>query len=578
MASGATLYFIATDGSGEADIWRSDGTAAGTAPVGVAAIGPPLLFNPLAADGRGGVYYHSDTPARSSLWHTDGTAAGTRLLVAGSTDGSYPTTSLPVVLGAFAVFTTGDLNDGGGLWRTDGTPDGTVFVTAVRSEMDYWYPSAFTAIGDVALFFVSGTGDETELWRTDGTAAGTAPLAVTGGLEGTPAVTDDGRMVFNGRSYSGYRLWQSDGTEQGTFVLEYGQRANPAQLASAADRVFAIRDGGARATFGEIGCSQLLETMGSFSAFTSLAAAGDRLLFSEVLRSGAQRLWGSDGTAGGTVEVAALPPPSVAPQMVTAPRFVRAGSRVYFATRQGDSGRELWALPVAALPELDQRPCEAPPTPTPPPDRTPAPFTCPSGTRCTVLELEPVEGRAGERITVTAVLHARDLPIAGVQNDIAFPPGIAIRTDDDGDPDCVVEPSIEKPASAFAFQPPSCTPGVDCTAMRALVLSLTDVAPIYDGAVLYRCTALLSRDLEPGDHTLVLSNLGASDPDGLAVGLDGIDGVVTVEDQSGTRDIDANAGSGNGCQTAGSSTGSAAWLLAPAIGLLLRRRRNRRHR
>ena len=567
IVSGSTLYFVATDGSGH-DLWTSDGTAAGTRRVGIDATSPPSLFESMAADGRGGVYFFSDQPVRASIWHSDGTATGTRLLVAGDSAGSYPITTLPLQIGAVAVFTAGDITTGGGIWRTDGTPAGTGLVTGGPQS----HPLGFVSLGDQALFFAHGRGSDLELWRTDGTTGGTAFLANVGETAGAPVVSGDGRVLFNAGSHHAYRLWQSDGTVAGTFAIDGGQRSTPVQVAAVGGRIFVLRGRANRTVFAEVGCAALLETVGAFSSLASLTSVGDRLLFSELARAGDQRLWGSDGTAAGTRAVAELPPPSRDPQTNEATTFVRAGQRVYFAARLGDAGRELWALPASALPSLDPRPCEPPPTPTPVPGRpTPGPFDCPAGPTCTVLELEPVEGRAGERATITAVLHASDLPIAGVQNDIAFPPGIALLMNEDGDPDCVVEPSIDKAGTAFSFQPPSCTPGVDCSAMRALVLSFSDVAPIYDGAVLYRCTALLSRDLEPGDHGLTLSNLGASDPDGLAVQLDGIDGVVSVEDQSGTRPIDATAGDTGGCQTA-PATGSAMWLLVPAIALLLRRR------
>jgi hypothetical protein len=56
-----------------------------------------------------------------------------------------------------------------------------------------------------------------------------------------------------------------------------------------------------------------------------------------------------------------------------------------------------------------------------------------------------------------------------------------------GLPDCAVNPDIHKNATSFAFEPPSCTPGLTCTGVRAIVISFTDSNPIEPGSVLYTC-------------------------------------------------------------------------------------------
>ena len=84
--------------------------------------------------------------------------------------------------------------------------------------------------------------------------------------------------------------------------------------------------------------------------------------------------------------------------------------------------------------------------------------------------------------------------------------------------------------------------------------------------MLYRCELLLAHDLEPGDYTLALSELGAADPNGEPVAFEGSTG-LTVLDHSGTRPIGEASAGANGCQTAAPGAGAAAvaWL---AIGLL----------
>jgi hypothetical protein len=93
--------------------------------------------------------------------------------------------------------------------------------------------------------------------------------------------------------------------------------------------------------------------------------------------------------------------------------------------------------------------------------------------------------------------------VAGVQNDITFDPLTPIPATPDGRPDCTVDPGIDKDATSFTFLPMGCTPGADCTAVRAFVLSATDSDPIADGVTLYACQVAIAADAPPGSYPLV---------------------------------------------------------------------------
>ncbi|NPC84299.1 HYR domain-containing protein, partial [Pyxidicoccus fallax] len=81
-AAGDTLLFVADDGTHGYQPWRSDGTAEGTGmlknlrPDGGPAAGSPGDFFPLGTDGTF-VFAASDGLSGQELWRTDGTAAGT---------------------------------------------------------------------------------------------------------------------------------------------------------------------------------------------------------------------------------------------------------------------------------------------------------------------------------------------------------------------------------------------------------------------------------------------------------------------------------------------------------------------
>lgn len=152
------------------------------------------------------------------------------------------------------------------------------------------------------------------------------------------------------------------------------------------------------------------------------------------------------------------------------------------------------------------------------------------------IVLGDVTGAPGDRVTVTATLHTA-VPIAGTQNDIGFGAGAPIAAAPNGRPDCTANPAINKPATSFAFRPNGCTPGRDCTSIRALVLSTDNVDPIADGALLYTCAARIRDATPPGSYPLAVSGEIASDPDGNQVAFSGADGAVVVTVPAGTTPI-----------------------------------------
>ncbi len=138
-----------------------------------------------------------------------------------------------------------------------------------------------------------------------------------------------------------------------------------------------------------------------------------------------------------------------------------------------------------------------------------------------VIELSAATGAAGTQVVVTSTLHTSGQLIAGTQQDIAFDALTPITS-------CAANPAIDKGATGFGFQPSGCTPGVDCVAVRALVLSFSNVDPIPDGSVLFSCTIDISPAAPEGVYPLVNSNLLSATPAGDPVATDGIDGAVIV--------------------------------------------------
>jgi hypothetical protein len=168
--------------------------------------------------------------------------------------------------------------------------------------------------------------------------------------------------------------------------------------------------------------------------------------------------------------------------------------------------------------------------PTPPAGSptTPMATATPTATRAVVnveMAIGAVQTVFGEPVVVPVVLTAGD-NVAGMQNDIGFPADAPIGARANGRPDCTVNPQIGKDGASFGFQPPGCTAGVDCTSIRALILSLDSVDVIPAGSVLYSCVINVAATAPAGALPLICSLAGASDADGTALPVTCADGEI----------------------------------------------------
>ncbi len=108
------------------------------------------------------------------LWKSDGTAAGTTLVKdINPNDSSRPWGLTPV--GSTLFFVADDGTHGYELWRSDGTESGTTLVKNITptDSSDLYAPNALTAVGDTLYFNTQDGVHGRELWKSDGTEAGT---------------------------------------------------------------------------------------------------------------------------------------------------------------------------------------------------------------------------------------------------------------------------------------------------------------------------------------------------------------------------------------------------------------------
>jgi ELWxxDGT repeat protein len=325
VAFGGAVYFTASDDRHGEELWRSDGTGAGTYRVRDICSGR-CSSRPLALTAAGGWLYflaYSGTTGLdevtgfrgTELWRTDGTRAGTELVRRVCSQGCYSGLRPMVAVDGALYFQGSDPEHGNELWRSDGTAAGTGLLLDVRPGPGGSFPDELTAFAGRLLFRANDGAAGEELWQSDGTAPGTELLAdvCPGACSSRPQemghLLDDVVTFAANDGVHGEELWVSDGTAAGTV------RAS--------------------------------DLPGEFLAIDDLVRLGDRLYFAVRGGSGTPRGWKSDGTLAGTEPAPELLPlgPGLLPTQLRV-----AGGNLFFTLRPSfpREGRQLWATDGSA--------------------------------------------------------------------------------------------------------------------------------------------------------------------------------------------------------------------------------------
>src|SRR5262249_29711301 len=113
----------------------------------------------------------------NELWKSDGTAAGT-VLVKDITPGVI-VTSIPELVGSNGMLffvasgpVPGQMFGDSELWKSDGTEAGTTMVKNINPGGGP-FPTNRTAVDGTLFFRANGGATGTEVWKSDGTEAGT---------------------------------------------------------------------------------------------------------------------------------------------------------------------------------------------------------------------------------------------------------------------------------------------------------------------------------------------------------------------------------------------------------------------
>ena len=362
---GDALFFVANDHAHGKELWRTDGTTAGTVMVKDiwkgSAPWPPYPSDLTAV---GGVLYFAATDRRHGreLWKSDGTEAGTAMVkdIWPGSDGSGPD-GLTDSNGTL-FFAADDGIHGLELWRSDGTDAGTFMVKDIWPGPDRSFPNPHgpwytpdPELRDVDGMLYLAVNDGThgwELWRSDGTETGTAMVKdIWPGprprVNPPGAFTDlDGRLYFQAIDHARvlWELWKSDGTEAGTVMLK---PLWPGGLTAVGDTLYFTANDDIhgdelwKSDGTEAGTVMVQDIWpGSDSSRPgSLVDVGGTLYFSADDDTHGDELWKSDGTEAGTVMVKDIVPGSGSS---TLGHFATAGSTLCFQASDDQHGAELW--------------------------------------------------------------------------------------------------------------------------------------------------------------------------------------------------------------------------------------------
>ncbi len=355
--------FSATDGSTVGtELWKSDGTSAGTTLVADiagggtksalsvtnwqwATVGSTLYFS--ADDESGGV------PGNFELWKSDGTAVGTSKVkeIRPGSSGSFP--SLMINGAGILYFTANDGVNGARMWRSDGTDAGT-FQVEENNSLTLTWGGELAATGTVVLFGAN-SGSGTILYRTaDGTSANTVPVLDGDGISvGSPAslftVGPDVFMRATGTSGSELYRYRGGIVEQVADIRPGSDSASPGPFVKLGNYlIYSANDGASgvelwRTDLTNDTTTQILDiNIGAGNSNPrSMTVAGSLVFFAASDGTSGNELWVTDGTPGGTTRVRDINPGSASGLSAT-PGITAIGNKVVFAANNGGDGVEPW--------------------------------------------------------------------------------------------------------------------------------------------------------------------------------------------------------------------------------------------
>lgn len=309
-----SYVFFTVLNAGKQDLWRTDGTTGGTIKLrDSVATGNNLRCMNVVNNKLYFISNNSNT-ATNYVWQSDGTVAGTSIVA--QAPGSFIYSYL-MKQGNNVIYY---LTPATGLVKYDGTSP-TQLSTTIRPYTPYGRSNGWADVNGTLFFSVLNTGGTGyySIWKTDGTTAGTVKVKDT--ISSFNYLNANGTLYFAGNDSSGngMELWKSNGTTAGTVRLSNFNTS---------------------ALFGGDGITDLLTEYAMtvqngkvlLSAFNGTLTAGQAAYPNTVLAA-------SDGTTSGTV---LLSPTFTATYDSYPSERIVWNNALYFSAFNHTHGYEFW--------------------------------------------------------------------------------------------------------------------------------------------------------------------------------------------------------------------------------------------
>jgi len=375
VAVGSTAYFVAPKpgSTTELELWKSDGTTAGTSLV-IDLLSDGFGSSPEDLTDVNGMLYFSalsSTPGNNrDLWKSNGTAAGTTLVSANIVSGSLLESEQPLIafIGDNLFFQGVDAFGDVELWRTIISTNMSSRVMDINTSGSS-EPGSLTVFNNELYFAATDSATGRELWKTNPTTLLTTRVS---DFDGAASFNPSSFEVFGNNLYfagttiaDGIELYRISNTVNATPTLVMNitpnetiptaavGSSNPTNLTAVNGTllftIFPTVDNSVALVAPEIWKTDGTSTVRVFNGFSTsqfvydlsrLTVIGNSAFFSVIDDTTLSfQAWKSDGTTAGTVRATEL----TAGTTITDPQEIaRVGTLTYFVGSSPSAGVEIF--------------------------------------------------------------------------------------------------------------------------------------------------------------------------------------------------------------------------------------------